>query len=172
MPKVRVNGVSLHYDIAGKGKETIVFSHGLLFNHTMFENQIEILKEQYQCIAYDHRGQGNSQLTKNGYDMDNLAQDALGLLDAILQAKAAMESDYDEIEEEPYERELAGIKLEGISLSFVYLDLIVSAHLFEMHQGDRRYFVQIQAEDRDMTKLEKVFDAMLLSICQGAAKVQ
>ena len=93
-------------------------------------------------------------------------------LDAILQAKAAMESDYDEIEEEPYERELAGIKLEGISLSFVYLDLIVSAHLFEMHQGDRRYFVQIQAEDRDMTKLEKVFDAMLLSICQGAAKVQ
>ena len=29
------------------------------------------------------------------------------------------------------------------------------------------YLIQIQAEDRDMTKLEQVFEAMLHSICQN-----
>ncbi|MEM7474222.1 MAG: hypothetical protein AAF483_04460 [Planctomycetota bacterium] len=92
--------------------------------------------------------------------------------DAISQAKEAMEADYDEIEEEPLQRDLAGNKLEGVSLSFVYLDLIVRAHLVELEHAGHRYFLQIQAEDRDMTKLEQVFDAILLSICQGGAKEQ
>ncbi len=83
MPKVRVNGVSLYYEMVGKGRETIVLSHGLLFNNTMFDKQIAHLKKHYRCIAYDHRGQGKSQLTKDGYDMDNLTQDVLGLLDAL-----------------------------------------------------------------------------------------
>ena len=46
MPKVRVNGVSLDYESVGKGKETIVFSHGLLFNKMMFHKQIAVLKER------------------------------------------------------------------------------------------------------------------------------
>ncbi len=83
MPKVRVNGVSLHYNVFGKGKETIIFSHGLLFDNTMFHNQIDFFKSRYRCIAYDHRGQGNSERTKQGYDMDNLTQDCLGLMDAL-----------------------------------------------------------------------------------------
>ncbi|MEZ4884052.1 MAG: alpha/beta fold hydrolase [Chitinophagales bacterium] len=83
MPKVRVNGVSLHYELVGKGKETIVFSHGLLFDKTMFHKQVDFLKDRYRCICYDHRGQGQSQITKQGYDMDNLAQDGLGLMDAL-----------------------------------------------------------------------------------------
>lgn len=83
MPKVRVNGVSLHYEVAGKGKETIVFSHGLLFDNTMFHKQIDLLKNRYRCISYDHRGQGKSQLTKEGYDLDNLTKDVLGLMDAL-----------------------------------------------------------------------------------------
>jgi len=83
MPKVRVNGVSLDYESVGKGKETIVFSHGLLFNKTMFHKQIAVLKGRYRCISYDHRGQGESERTKQGYGMDNLTRDCLGLMDAL-----------------------------------------------------------------------------------------
>lgn len=83
MPRVRVNGVSLYYEIHGKGKETIIFSHGLLFNNTMFQYQIDFFKNRYRCIAYDHRGQGKSERTKQGYDMDNLTQDCIGLMDAL-----------------------------------------------------------------------------------------
>ncbi len=43
-----------------------MFSHGLLWNHKMFEPQINHLKNRYRIIAYDHRGQGQSEVTSGG----------------------------------------------------------------------------------------------------------
>ena len=80
MPVQRVNGAALHYDTAGAGPETIVFSHGLLMNGEMFRAQIDALSETYRCIAYDHRGQARSEVTEFGYDMDSLTQDAAALI--------------------------------------------------------------------------------------------
>lgn len=83
MPQIEVNGVSLHYVEAGQGPETIVFSHGLLMNHEMFAEQVAHLSARYRCIAYDHRGQGRSEVTETGYDMDTLASDAAALIEAL-----------------------------------------------------------------------------------------
>ncbi|NWF68874.1 MAG: alpha/beta fold hydrolase [Chloroflexi bacterium] len=83
MPKVRVNGAELHYEEFGSGAETIVFSHGLLMSGRMFEKQVEALKGRYRCIAYDHRGQGQSEVTASGYDMETLYEDASALITAL-----------------------------------------------------------------------------------------
>lgn len=83
MPTVRVNGADIFYREHGSGPETIVFSHGLLLNHEMFHAQVETLSTRYRCIAYDHRGQGRSEITASGYDMDNVAQDAAALIEAL-----------------------------------------------------------------------------------------
>ncbi|MBZ0217928.1 MAG: alpha/beta hydrolase [Fimbriimonadaceae bacterium] len=83
MAHLDVNGVRLHYVDEGAGLETIVFSHGLLFNWSMFANQIAELKSRYRCIAYDHRGQGNSEITAAGYDLDTLTDDAAALIEAL-----------------------------------------------------------------------------------------
>ncbi len=83
MPTTTVNNVELYYEESGSGPETIVFSHGLLMSSRMFSGQIEALKGRYRCIAYDHRGQGRSEVTRGGYDMDNIAQDAAGLIRAL-----------------------------------------------------------------------------------------
>lgn len=83
MPHIDVNGARLHYRDSGKGTETIVFSHGLLMNGGMFEAQIEALRDRYRCIAYDHRGQGQSAVTDGGYDMDTLADDAAALIEKL-----------------------------------------------------------------------------------------
>jgi pimeloyl-ACP methyl ester carboxylesterase len=83
MPTIRVNGVELHYDSTGSGRETVVFSHGLLFSGEMFREQVRHLAERYRVITYDHRGQGLSEVTAAGYDMDNLARDASGLVEAL-----------------------------------------------------------------------------------------
>lgn len=80
MPSIRVNGARIHYEEAGSGSETIVFSHGLLMNGTMFADQVGALSEGYRCIAYDHRGQARSEITASGYDMDTLAADAAALI--------------------------------------------------------------------------------------------
>ena len=58
MPRIRVNGVELHYESNGSGAEAVVLAHGLLFSGEMF------------------RGQGRSEVTAGGYGMDNLARDA------------------------------------------------------------------------------------------------
>lgn len=56
MPTIKVNGVELFYKESGGGPETIVFSHGLLMDHTMFEFQRAAFESRYRVIAYDHRG--------------------------------------------------------------------------------------------------------------------
>ncbi|MBX2968989.1 MAG: alpha/beta hydrolase [Cyclobacteriaceae bacterium] len=83
MPHINCNNASLFYIDEGAGAETIVFSHGLLFSHEMFRAQIDFFKSRYRCIAYDHRGQGQSEITKTGYDMDGLFLDAAALIENL-----------------------------------------------------------------------------------------
>ena len=84
MPKIKVNGVELYYeDTGGIGKEVIVFSHGLLLNCRMFDTQVAALSGRFRCIAYDHRGQGQSEITASGYDMETVYEDAAQLLRAL-----------------------------------------------------------------------------------------
>src|SRR5438105_5649896 len=61
MPIIRVNEAALYYEEHGTGPETIVFAHGLLWSCRMFDAQVALLKERYRCVAFDFRGQGQSE---------------------------------------------------------------------------------------------------------------
>lgn len=60
MPTFPVPGGALYYEDTGGSGPAIVFSHGLLLNHRLFEKQVAHLAGRLRCIAYDHRGQGRS----------------------------------------------------------------------------------------------------------------
>ncbi len=83
MPKIDINGAELYYEEHGTGSETIVFGHGLLFNGRMFEDQIKALKDHYRCVTFDFRGQGRSEVTRDGYDMETLYEDAAELIERL-----------------------------------------------------------------------------------------
>jgi pimeloyl-ACP methyl ester carboxylesterase len=83
MPTIKVNNTELFYEETGSGRETIVFSHGLLMDHTMFAAQQAAFAPVYRVIAYDHRGQGASPDPGSGYDMDTVAEDAAALIGAL-----------------------------------------------------------------------------------------
>lgn len=83
MPTITINGAEIYYEDTGQGEETIVFSHGLLWSGRMFQAQVAALQGRYRCITYDHRGQGRSEVTAGGYDMDSLAEDAAALIEAL-----------------------------------------------------------------------------------------
>jgi 3-oxoadipate enol-lactonase len=83
MPTVKVNGVELFYKETGRGAEAVVFSHGLLMDHSMFEAQRAAFSGRYRVIAYDHRGQGQSEDTGSGQDMETLTTDAADLILAL-----------------------------------------------------------------------------------------
>jgi 3-oxoadipate enol-lactonase len=82
LPEITVNGAKLHYEEQGNGPETIVFSHGLLWSGRMFADQVNAFKDRYRCVTYDLRGQGKSAVTRDGYDMDTLYEDAAALIQA------------------------------------------------------------------------------------------
>ncbi len=83
MPHLQIKGANLYYEEYGAGHETIVFSHGLLWSGRMFCDQIAVLKDQYRCITFDFRGQGQSQVTQSGYDIESLYADTIELIDVL-----------------------------------------------------------------------------------------
>ncbi|UXX78219.1 alpha/beta hydrolase [Reichenbachiella carrageenanivorans] len=83
MSIIKINGADIYYEIHGIGPETIVFSHGLLMNGRMFKAQVDYFKARYRCVIYDHRGQGRSEVTAEGYDMESLSMDAIELIKAL-----------------------------------------------------------------------------------------
>jgi 3-oxoadipate enol-lactonase len=83
MGRIDINGAELYYEEQGAGSETIAFGHGLLFSGRMFENQVKALKDRYRCVTFDFRGQGRSEVTRDGYDMETLYEDAAALIERL-----------------------------------------------------------------------------------------
>ena len=83
MPYIKINAANIYYEEHGHGPETILFAHGLFWSGQLYENQVAVLKKEYRCITFDFRGQGKSEVTKSGYDMDTLCEDAVALIKAL-----------------------------------------------------------------------------------------
>lgn len=83
MAKIAVNGVELFYVEGGEGEQTVVLSHGLLLDYTMFAPQWDLLTEDFHVVAYDHRGQGRSGNPPEGEDLDTLCNDAADFITAL-----------------------------------------------------------------------------------------
>ena len=86
MPEIQLPGARLHYEDSGApvdGAETIVFAHGLLWSGEMYDDQVAHFKDRYRCITFDFRGQGKSEVTAGGYDMDTLTEDAAELIERL-----------------------------------------------------------------------------------------
>ncbi len=84
MPYLTINGVSFYYEDTGGPGPAIVFSHGLLMSSRMFAAQMAAFKGRYRCIAYDHRGQGqSSDPGGRSHDMDTCARDAVSMIEGI-----------------------------------------------------------------------------------------
>lgn len=84
MPTLPIDGAEIYYEETGSGPETIVFSHGLLFDGRMFDAQVRHFRDRYRCIVYDHRGQGRSSVPAGRIvDMDQVYRDAVTLIEAL-----------------------------------------------------------------------------------------
>ena len=82
MPRVNINGVDLFYDTTGTG-EPILFHHGWLGDHDDWDGVVARLKDRYRCIVMDARGTGDSAHPADGYTIEQLAADVVGMADAL-----------------------------------------------------------------------------------------
>jgi len=83
MAEIRIRNCSYYFEMYGQGPETIVLSHGLLWSGEMFHKQVRHFKDKYRIVVYDHRGQGRSEVTSGGYDMDSLYEDTVAFIEAL-----------------------------------------------------------------------------------------
>ncbi len=79
MPFADVNGQHIYYEDSGGNGPAVLFSHGFLMDHEMFDAQVEALSGEFRCIAWDERGFGQTECTGDFTYWDS-ADDALALL--------------------------------------------------------------------------------------------
>ncbi|MDE3076062.1 MAG: alpha/beta fold hydrolase [Chloroflexota bacterium] len=79
---VQVSEVRLHVQRRGQG-EPILLIPGLGEGASCWEAQVGQLEQHFACIGYDPRDCGASDLSPRGYRTQDLAEDAVRLLDAL-----------------------------------------------------------------------------------------
>jgi pimeloyl-ACP methyl ester carboxylesterase len=84
MPTLAVNGAELHYEDVGSGPQTIVFIHGLMLASESYEAQRDAFRASHRVITFDLRGQGRSEKTRSGLDLDTLAADTAALIEQLV----------------------------------------------------------------------------------------
>lgn len=84
MPKIQANGISLNYRLDGpEDAPVLMLSNSLGTNLGMWDWQVERFTASYRLLRYDSRGHGDSDAPEGNYTIEMLANDALGLLDAL-----------------------------------------------------------------------------------------
>src|SRR5229473_5971067 len=80
--RAQIPGLMLGYDASGGGRPLLLL-HGYPLNRKMWRPQLELLVDAANVIAPDLRGHGESDAPAGPYTMDQLADDAVALLDEL-----------------------------------------------------------------------------------------
>jgi haloacetate dehalogenase len=86
---VRVNGIRLHYLMAGEGPP-VVLLHGFPETSYAWRHQVPQLTKTYRVIAPDLRGYGETDKPATGYDKRNMARDLRELMRVLAIPKIAL----------------------------------------------------------------------------------
>lgn len=81
------SGCPIHYWLTGpKDAPPVVFSHGAMMDHRMFDAQVSAVAERYRVITWDMRGHGRSRPIGDigeGLLIGDLIEDLIALLDYL-----------------------------------------------------------------------------------------
>lgn len=89
--KLMVNDMMVNYTDAGPEEApVIIFIHGFPLNLTMWNKQIEVLKDNYRVIAYDIRGHGESDAGNESFSIDLFVSDLIRFMNSLKITKASI----------------------------------------------------------------------------------
>tara|TARA_B100000029_G_scaffold365490_1_gene358801 strand:- start:509 stop:1381 length:873 start_codon:yes stop_codon:yes gene_type:complete len=80
---VTVDGLNFHYRDWGGSGEPIVLLHGLASTSHIWDMVAPILAQNHAVIAVDQRGHGESDKPNDGYDIESVTKDAIGIIDKL-----------------------------------------------------------------------------------------
>ncbi|MDQ7818221.1 MAG: alpha/beta hydrolase [Melioribacteraceae bacterium] len=77
-----INGLSVN-TFGDDKNQPIIFVHGFPYDYSMWENQINLLKENYYCVTYDVRGLGRSFVGDGQYTMEFFVDDLFAVISEL-----------------------------------------------------------------------------------------
>ncbi len=83
MPRVRVNGISIYYEVFGSGKP-LIFIPGFSTDITRYSWIIGRLSKRRKVIAIDNRGSGRTDKPDTAYTVDTMADDVSALMKKLV----------------------------------------------------------------------------------------
>lgn len=85
MPIITVNNRQVHIQELNKGAEqTVVLIHGMFSNLSIYYfNIAPVLAKHFHVVMYDLKSHGMSERFLDGYDLDNMSSDLMGLIDHL-----------------------------------------------------------------------------------------
>ncbi|MGD9228456.1 MAG: 3-oxoadipate enol-lactonase [Desulfobacterales bacterium] len=82
--KIEANGIQINYELSGiKRAPVVVLRHSLACSLMMWAPQLELLEAHFQVLRFDTRGHGDSDAPQGSYTLEQLVDDAIGLLDGL-----------------------------------------------------------------------------------------
>ena len=82
--QVEANGIEFNVRIDGhRGSPWLVLSNSLATNLSMWDRQVEALRDRFRILRYDQRGHGESDAPAGQYDFGMLVADVIALMDAL-----------------------------------------------------------------------------------------
>jgi 3-oxoadipate enol-lactonase len=82
--KTTANGINVNYTLDGPaGAPVVTLSHSLAADLTMWDPQMKALTARYRVLRYDTRGHGGTDSPVGPYTLEQLAEDARALLEAL-----------------------------------------------------------------------------------------
>ena len=82
--RIEANGIEFNYRIDGhRGSPWLVFSNSLATNLSMWDRQVEGLRDRFRILRYDQRGHGETDAPAARYSFGVLVADAIALMDAL-----------------------------------------------------------------------------------------
>jgi pimeloyl-ACP methyl ester carboxylesterase len=82
MPSIERDGVNIHFEDVGSGPP-IVMGHSILCSREMWVYQVPRLAERYRVINLDQRGHGRSVPATGPYELHDMVDDAVAVLDHL-----------------------------------------------------------------------------------------
>lgn len=83
MPFVSAHGQRIWIEDTGGSGPAIILAHGFMMDGTMFEHQVEGLRDKYRIITWDARGFGRTETDGAPFTYWDLADDCVAVLDAL-----------------------------------------------------------------------------------------
>ena len=167
MPKISVNGTTLHIQQAGTGPD-VVLIHGVTGDLSIWLlcKAMQELAKSHRVTAFDLRGHGYSEVTPEGYTSADHAADVLALMDHIGAKTAKLVGHSFGAVVAAHAAVIAPDRIEAVVLSDPYFPAL--RHLEDISRWGHWRAFRIEAEEAGVTlsdehwyDLDKFFDQVM-----------